>query len=232
MKSCSTIDAGSDLSPNERNAEVFPNTIDYHSVQDAGSAISSAGTETTLTTRDRACPIQYLSTLEDVDSQHGTLEVSELPLPAVLVSNRTPLQVAIQMRNQPMTQLLLSKGADVSRQDSSSATALHFAAETGQLELVSTILAAGGRVDDVDYSGHTAIFKAVQGGSLEVLRLLLEYNADPNVRDIWGDTPLHLAAKIGVEKLALLLLDHGAEVDAPGGTDAPPTMGSIVGASP
>jgi ankyrin repeat protein len=147
-------------------------------------------------------------------------EVPDIPISPVFPSNRTPLQIAIQTRNQTMTQLLLSKGADVSRQNSSGATALHLASETGQIELVSTVLAAGGRVNDADHSGETPLFKAAQEGNPETVKLLLESGADPNVGNIWGDTPLHIATKAGLESLVLLLLEYGAQVDASGPVEA------------
>ncbi|KAL2202079.1 ankyrin [Sarocladium strictum] len=147
-------------------------------------------------------------------------DVPDIPISPVFPSNCTPLQIAIQTRNQTMTQIFLSKGADVLRQNSSGATALHLASATGQIELVSTVLAAGGRVNDADHSGETPLFKAAQEGNPETVKLLLESGADPNVGNIWGDTPLHIATKAGLESLVLLLLEYGAQVDASGPVEA------------
>lgn len=128
--------------------------------------------------------------------------------------NRTPLSIAIDAENTSMANLLLRKGADVTRQDSCGLTALHLAADKGDPILVKTLLEAGSQTDQVDFSCQTALLRACMGGYYEVVKVLLESGSDPSSVDTLGNTPLRMAVQSGNEETVALLLDYGADVDS------------------
>jgi|GEM_PF-2427493 len=100
-------------------------------------------------------------------------------------------------------------------------TALHRAAEAGQLVTTDILLrtisltriAADPNVKAVD--GATPLTLAVQSGNRELVALLIENSAKVSARGVGGATPLHIAAWTGQVEIMRLLLDHGAWVNAP-----------------
>lgn len=90
----------------------------------------------------------------------------------------TPLQVALLTRQGDLAKLLLAHGADVNFKQTEGVTALHEAAQSGDLEIARTLLEAGadpsaktGRLDD-GREGVTAIEMARRAGHEEVAKLL------------------------------------------------------------
>jgi cytohesin len=98
------------------------------------------------------------------------------------------------------------------------ASALHFAAQDGDLLRVRELLAQGRPPDSFDDLGKTALHYAAEGEHLAVMRALLEAGADVNANDPKqiGNTPLReVAANCSLE-VAKLLIEFGAEPRIPG----------------
>lgn len=112
-----------------------------------------------------------------------------------------------------MCRILLSKGADIGRQDNLGQTPLHLAVQGGSKSLVKTLLKdSNPNVKNV--AGRTALFQAVEDGDKVMTKTLLDAMVDVNTKDASGVAPLHLAAEKGSESIALLLLIHGADMNA------------------
>jgi len=92
-------------------------------------------------------------------------------------------------------------------------TALHRAAEQGDVETLARRLAAGDPVDARDDRGMTPLHRAAIAGQLEAASLLLDRGADPNARAEGDMTPLHFAALLAHPELAGLLTRRGARTD-------------------
>lgn len=78
--------------------------------------------------------------------------------------------------------------------DSEGRTALHWAADRGQVEACAQLLAAGANVDAMDQSGGTPLAYAVICEHADVVRLLIGAGADPFLRATDGESPLSLAS--------------------------------------
>ena len=112
---------------------------------------------------------------------------------------------------------LLKEGADPNSVQGDGLTALHLAAQTGNLEVVRVLLRAGARVDAQTRIGaHTPLHLASQGAHSDVVKALLSAHADvAAITTTSGVTPLHLAAAaIHGEVVVKELLEAGAPVDA------------------
>ena len=111
---------------------------------------------------------------------------------------------------------LLEGGADVNAAGGDGMTALHIAAQTGNLEIAEFLIEAyadihaGSRI-----GGYTALHLAAGGAHASVVRLLLGAGADPAaVTNTSGVSPLHLAAKaLGGEGAVRVLIERGAPVN-------------------
>ena len=90
-------------------------------------------------------------------------------------------------------------------------TALHEAAESGDLDKARKLLETGKY--DVNntgtYYGDTPLLCACRGGHLDMVRMLIsEFKADMNIVNRYNKTPLHEAAQYGKEDVALALINE------------------------
>jgi ankyrin repeat protein len=112
---------------------------------------------------------------------------------------------------------LLGEGADPNVTQGAGLSALHMAAQEGNLEIAKLLLGAGAKVEAKTQIGeYTPLHLASEGAHASIVRALLEVGADPGaVTTTTGVTPLHLAAKtVNGEGAVRELLEHGAAVNA------------------
>src|SRR5688572_19193455 len=91
-----------------------------------------------------------------------------------------PLIQAVQRADVTAVRTLLRQGADPSAAQGDGLTALHVAAETGQLEIARLLLEAKAAVDArTRIGGYTALHLAAGRGHTSVVSALLAAGADP-----------------------------------------------------
>ncbi|KAJ5740625.1 hypothetical protein N7493_000497 [Penicillium malachiteum] len=160
---------------------------------------------------------------------HWAVAYNRLPIVELLVavknfdpdvedgSGWTPLMIAASLKDaagDPIIDLLLRKGADVTVKSSSGQNALHFAASKANISTVRTLITnkCSARVKDV--RGQLSLHRAAATGSVPILKALLEEGKSPvNATDNDGFTALHHAISEGHGDAAILLLKSGAEPD-------------------
>ena len=111
----------------------------------------------------------------------------------------------------------LRDGADPNAAQGDGLTALHLAAERGNLEIARLLIGARADVHARSRLGaYTPLHLAAGGAHAEVARALLDAGADPAATSTNnGVTPLHLAARaLDGEEVVRLLVAAGAPVDA------------------
>jgi ankyrin repeat protein len=108
---------------------------------------------------------------------------------------------------------LIRADPGVRASDGTQGTALHRAAESGDLRLVSLLLASGVAVDVRDGAAQTALHCAASHGHLAVVQKLVARGAQVAARMQYGGTPLDLAAFGGHNDVARWLQDRGAMAD-------------------
>jgi ankyrin repeat protein len=114
----------------------------------------------------------------------------------------TPLKTAISMRNLPVIELLITRGANI---DSSGG--LVAAAHAKDLALVELLLSKGADVNATGSGGQTALFQAAFTGDADMARLLIRRGADVDKRGIgqvWN--PIIAAVIGGYEEVVALLI--------------------------
>ncbi|HEX2139177.1 MAG TPA: ankyrin repeat domain-containing protein, partial [Woeseiaceae bacterium] len=111
---------------------------------------------------------------------------------------------------------LVRGGSDVNQTQGDGMTALHWAAENGDLALAEVLIHAGANVGaGTRIGGYTPLHLASRNGHVEIVKALLAANADATVATSnSGVLPLHLAAASAEPDSITALLDAGADVNA------------------
>lgn len=146
---------------------------------------------------------------------------------------RTLLQEAAAAGNLPMTELLLSIGADPNARDNSGHTPLYSVGNECGVEgavddggrVVRTLVRAGADVNADDGVKHcTPLHMAARRGNVEIAEALLDCGGNIEARDSVGDTPLRRAVNCNKVGLAALLLARGADALSRGSKGATPIL--------
>jgi ankyrin repeat protein len=109
---------------------------------------------------------------------------------------------------------LLSK-YDVNAPLGDGMTALHWAAERGDVAMTMALLRAGAKPTGVTVNaGYTPLHVAARSGSAEIVKALLAAGADPKAVTTTGATAMHLAAEAGNADAIKALIAKKADVNA------------------
>jgi ankyrin repeat protein len=108
----------------------------------------------------------------------------------------SPLPLAVERRDLPLLDWLLTTGADVNAKDSNGNSSLMLASQKGYEDIVKRLLRQNDVIVDCEDSKRkaTPLMDAASEGHIKVVQLLLEAGAEVNARTIHGNSPLSLAA--------------------------------------
>ncbi|XP_040289762.1 serine/threonine-protein phosphatase 6 regulatory ankyrin repeat subunit A-like [Bufo bufo] len=146
----------------------------------------------------------------------------------------TPLHIAARIKDgQKVAEILLKSGADVNMEQSDGETAMHVAAQHGNIKMIRALLEEGGEVTWQSKARENALHTAVRHCHLPIVEVILTYLTNERSRadavvcvnqpNQERETPLHLAAAVGKDiihcededvKIIRLLLDHDADISS------------------
>ena len=124
----------------------------------------------------------------------------------------SPVADAAARGDKTAVKQLLKDGADVNGAQGDGMSALHWAAERGDVELADMLIFAGANISAVTRIGqYTPLHLAAQAGNAVVAKALIKGGADVNATTTnSGVTPLHLAASSGNVDVITALVDAKA----------------------
>jgi ankyrin repeat protein len=129
------------------------------------------------------------------------------------VAIKTPIQIACQMNNMPIIELLLDHGALVDLSP--------LCRKTVERNIKNSMFDSAKPNDDFwryyKTTRLTELQYSVYNKNSFLVRRLLSEGADPDSRVIsnWGDTPLQMAARLDYPEIVSILMENGADVNAP-----------------
>ena len=131
-------------------------------------------------------------------------------------ASSSPVADAAMKGDRDAVRGLLKQGADVSAAQGDGMSALHYAAERGDVEMTDMLVYAGANVAATTRIGqYTPLHLASQSGNAAVVQALLKAGASVGARTTTtGVTPLHLAAAAGSADVVKILLERGADANA------------------
>jgi ankyrin repeat protein len=117
--------------------------------------------------------------------------------------------------NREAVKTLLKEGADVNTTQADGMTALHWAAQKGDVELAKMLLYASANVKATTrIGGYTPLLIASKNGDAAMIDTLAQAGADANAPTMNGTTPLMLAAAAGKPAAVTALIARGGDVNA------------------
>ena len=143
------------------------------------------------------------------DVVDALLNRSELDTNVRGLNSRPVLLAYVWRDNKARVEKLLARGADANAQDADGDTALHGAAQTGNVEIVRMFLDKGANPNAKNRQGGTPLMWAAVYGHDEAVRLLLSRGADPSLKDNDGITAGEWAVRNKRESVVSVLRGKG-----------------------
>ena len=142
----------------------------------------------------------YTALSHAIDAMHDEVEEALLNRPELDPNcrgknNRPALMAYVWRDNKARVEKLLAHGADVTIQDADGDTALHGAAQTGNVEIMRVLLDKGANVNAKNKQGGTPLMWTAVYGNDEAARLLLSRGADASLKDNDGITAVQWAVR-------------------------------------
>jgi uncharacterized protein len=152
----------------------------------------------------------YTALSHAIDAMHDDVEDALLSRPDLDPNcrgkNSRPALIAYVWRdNKERVQKLLAHGADLHMVDADGDTALHGAAQSGNVEIMRLLLDKGADPNAKNKVGGTPLMWAAVYGNDDAARLLLSRGADASLKDNDGITAAEWAVRNKRESVAALL---------------------------
>jgi ankyrin repeat protein len=127
-----------------------------------------------------------------------------------------PLHLALDLKDQQLLKLLLTKNSNIEVLDDKQSTPLYRAISNDDVVATELLLAHGANPVATCFNKTTPLHRAASNGNLAIVKLLLSSKPDLNldVADLDGNTALHVAAKLAkdqiIQELLLAKANHKA----------------------
>lgn len=123
-----------------------------------------------------------------------TLIADGYPIDTRNADGYTPLNIAIEADNVPVSIILLENGANPFQTiDKKGTNGVTIALEHSNTQIITNIVKYANSLSDIQ--GNTILHYAAKTSSLDVIKILLSYGIDKNVQNVSGETPYTIAVR-------------------------------------
>ncbi|KAH6684741.1 ankyrin repeat-containing domain protein [Halenospora varia] len=143
----------------------------------------------------------------DSDHEHHRVNLN------VWSSGSTPLLSAVSNKHVKTTRLLLQNGADPDLCPQTGVTALHMAAQVGDIDMMEELLCFEAEIDHRDARGDTALMIASRCGWARTAKVLLDNGAEIEAVNKKGGSALLVAARHSRIDVVKMLVRERADVN-------------------
>lgn len=131
-------------------------------------------------------------------------------------TGNTPLHGAAIIGSVPISEFLLSRGADINASNTMQSTPLHTAIENKQDDVAKLLIEKGANLNIKGRGGNTPLHAAAYSNRKEIAELLISGGADLEIRNEQNYTPLAaLTRSTRNYEVAEVFVRRGANVNAP-----------------
>ena len=141
------------------------------------------------------------------------VEINQKQIEGNIVSGKTATHEAVKGGHFGAVEFLLSRGANVNKQESDGLTALHIACQFDNIDIVKCLVRNGAEVNALDNKKQSPLQVSILRGPDETTRYLLKNGADVHITDKDGQSPLHYSTEWGNKEIVNTLLSMGADVN-------------------
>jgi len=121
------------------------------------------------------------------------------------------LVFAIEMEDDRLVNLLLSKDVDVDIEKGDYDTALNVAAKLNNISIVDLLLKNGANVDHIGKNSDTALHSACRNENVSMVKLLIQHGANVNLVNDQNETPLVIATLLNDSEMVNELIKNNAD---------------------
>lgn len=146
------------------------------------------------------------------DTERKVNEMSEILLRYGIELKGLP-SISSKKNTEEIVKILLDAGATPDLENNEGMSAIHYAAQIGNLQIISTLVEKGESLDHVGAFGMTPLVAAVSSGQYVTVQYLLKLGVDPNLRTENRQIPIIKAAQKGNAQMIKLLCSYGAQTD-------------------
>ncbi|MFM9144825.1 MAG: ankyrin repeat domain-containing protein [Phycisphaerales bacterium] len=142
------------------------------------------------------------------------LRPGEVPTKAPVQSSAPAIVLAARSGDVPGLKAAIATGAGVDLEDPMSRrTALHFAADSGNMEAIALLIEAKASPNAKDRTGKTPVTIAAERGRAAARGAVLKAGGDAGGRGLVQGSPLLWAAGLGTPETVQVLLDAGSDAN-------------------
>ena len=190
--------------------------VDRSAVIDAMNEVESGSADKAVirveaVSNDRLTDAQYDALVEGNIEEVEQFLDEGTNIEAFALEGLTPMHLAVRYANEPLINMLLSRGADINANLTfEGQTPLMNASINGQIEMVKLLLDRGADINAKNLEGWTALMEAVENKHNDIVALLMERGAYLDSRNNDGGTALTVAVTAYNFDAMFMLQEAGA----------------------
>jgi ankyrin repeat protein len=156
---------------------------------------------------------------EAIEQKEANLLIDAIKSGAIRIEDRdacdrTPLMVAVELKEHELAKLLIRMGADVNARSNDGDHCLSRAVENNDVGMLEILMNASANIESQSRGCYSPLGLAAARGFVAIIEFLLKRGANLEAKGEMNETPLMEACFFGQLDAVMCLLTHGADRSA------------------